>query len=74
MADFDNGLPPQGTNVSDSEINSVLIASSEVTKSDTFNVSSVLLETEDVTYSLPSQIASVLIGKEASDYSLCMFL
>lgn len=74
MADFDNGLPPKGTDITANEINSVLIGKSEVTKSDVFNVSSVVLETEDVADLLPNQITSVLIGKEASRYSLCMFL
>ncbi|MFV0538700.1 MAG: hypothetical protein ACK5M3_15255 [Dysgonomonas sp.] len=74
MADLDNGLPPEGTDTTTNDINSVLIGKSEVTENGTFNLSSVLLETEDVADLLPNQISSVLIAKEASSYSLCMFL
>ncbi|MDR1089578.1 MAG: hypothetical protein LBL79_00755 [Prevotella sp.] len=68
MADFDNGLPPQGTDVSANGINSVLICKSEVSADDAFNVSSVVMEKKDVTDSPLSRIAGVLLEQEEAGY------
>jgi hypothetical protein len=46
MADFDNGLPPQGTDVSDDSINSVSIATGELIESEGGRVTGVVVDKE----------------------------
>lgn len=75
MADYDNGLPPQGTDVSANEISSVLIAKSDISAGDEFSVSSVVLEKKDATDSPLSQITGVLLESEDVERrNRCMFL
>lgn len=75
MADFDNGLPPQGIDVSANEVNAVLITKSEVTEADVFKVSSVVLEKKDVTDSPLYQITGAFLDKQEAEYhNRCMFL
>ena len=62
MADFDNGLPPQGKDVSKSEINAVLINKEEV-GDDAYRISSVLMNKVEVEESATFSISRIVLDK-----------
>lgn len=64
MADFDNGRPPQGTNVADSSISSVFIDNSEATESDNTAISAVMIDSGEAGASRNLEINQVLVDKE----------
>lgn len=75
MADFDNGLPPEGVDATASNVNSVLFEKQEVADSNAYNVSSVILEKKDVVDSPLSQVSGILLDKiETERRNRSMFL
>ncbi|MBK5721838.1 hypothetical protein JGH11_13240 [Dysgonomonas sp. Marseille-P4677] len=75
MADFENGLPPEGVDVSNMKINAVLIGKSEVSgNADAYKVSAVLIDKSEVQKQQVNQISAVLIDKEPAGRNSSMFL
>ncbi|GAB6007482.1 hypothetical protein [Dysgonomonas reticulitermitis] len=68
MADFDNGLPPQGTDMSGSEISSVLIDKTDVGEGVANSISAVLLDKEEVQEGEVWSVSNILIDKQDAEY------
>lgn len=75
MADFDNGLPPQGTDISGSEVSSVLIDKAGVEEGVANSISAVLLDKEQAQEGEVWSVSNIFIDKQDADYhNRCMFL
>lgn len=75
MADFDNGLPPQGTDISGSGISSVLIDKTDVEEGVANAISAVLLDKEEAQEGEVWSVSNILIDKQDAEYrNRCLFL
>ncbi|GHV39656.1 hypothetical protein FACS1894179_04890 [Bacteroidia bacterium] len=75
MANFDNGLPPQGTDVSDNSINSVSISTGELIESEGGRVTGALVSTGELIESEGGRVTDILLEQEDAEYrNRCMFL
>jgi cystathionine beta-lyase family protein involved in aluminum resistance len=64
MTDFDNGLPPDGTDISDGSINSVSIATGELIESEGGRVTGAMVATGELITSEGGRVTGVMVGKE----------
>lgn len=74
MADFDNGLPPVGTDITDNAVSSVNISSSEAEQADEKRISSVNISSSEAEQTDEKRIGSVNISKESMGSNWGTFL
>lgn len=74
MAEFDNGLPPEGIDISDKKISAVLIDKAEAEEADAHKISAVLINKSEPEEAESYKISAVLIGKEPAGRNRSMFL
>lgn len=74
MADFDNGLPPYNTDVSDTKVSDVLIDADRDVVDNIKQISAVGMVTQLADDMLPQTISAVLIQKKEAGINRSMFL
>ena len=68
MADFDNGLPPHGTDITESEISAVLIDKAKVEVGGVYSINAVIMEKEGAQEGEVWSVSAILIDKQDADY------
>ncbi|MFV0310528.1 MAG: hypothetical protein ACK5KN_02625 [Dysgonomonas sp.] len=66
MADFDNGLPPVGTDVTDNSVSSVNISSSDAAGVDIKDINSVNVSNSDADVLSVRKVSGLFISNEIS--------
>lgn len=66
MADFDNGLPPDGTDVTGNSVTSVNVSSSDGDKASTRDISSVNVSSSDADVLSVRKVSGLFISNEIS--------
>jgi hypothetical protein len=74
MADFDNGLPPEGTDVTDNRVSSVNVSSSDVGDTDIRDISGVTVSSSDVDAIDIRDINGVMVSMEKSPNNNMLFI
>lgn len=74
MADFDNGLPPKETDVTDKSINGIFVSKTDVAKSEISKISAVMVGKSEIESSDINKIRAILISTEPAGKNTAMFL